>query len=39
MSRDLSLYMDNILESISKIELYVADTENLEAFVEDSKNL
>ncbi|MEL6553485.1 MAG: DUF86 domain-containing protein [Cyanobacteria bacterium J06621_11] len=37
MSRDLQLYLDNILVSILKIEAYVADTKTLETFSQDSK--
>ncbi len=37
MSRDIKLYVDNILESIFKIERYIAETATLEAFMEDGK--
>ncbi|MEL6352216.1 MAG: HepT-like ribonuclease domain-containing protein [Cyanobacteria bacterium J06627_28] len=37
MSRDLRLYLENILASIIKIEAYIADTKTLEAFIQDGK--
>ena len=37
MSRDLRLYLNNILVSILKIEAYIADTKTLESFTQDGK--
>ena len=37
MSRDLRLYLDNILASILKIETYIANTQTSAAFAQDSK--